>query len=89
MQNGYEFNGKLVDFCKKSIDLIDYVHQVLMINNQSAPLGMGMNNENAQFNFNDNILPIKSQIDGIYYEIEKRRKIFSFLEYYQNLQNMR
>ena len=86
LQNDYEFNGKLVNFCKKSIDLIDYVHQNLMLNNSNASLGMNQND--ALFNFNDNILPVKSQLDSIYYEIEKRRKIFSFLEYYQNVKVM-
>ena len=86
LQNDYEFNGKLVNFCKKSIDLIDYVHQNLMLNNSNASLGMNQND--ALFNFNDNILPVKSQLDSIYYEIEKRRKISSFLEYYQNVKVM-
>ena len=80
----YEFNGKLVDFCKKSIDLIDYAHNILTLNNSDVPHSQGINHhEVVVSNFKENILPVKTQLDSIYYEIEKRRKIFSFLKYYQ------
>lgn len=77
-----EFNGQLVDFCKKSIDLIEHVHNILTINKDSSEVNQTLNHNNMIFNFKENVLPVKMQLGNIYDEIEKKRKIFSFLGYY-------